>query len=140
MCLQLSSELKKLDRPVPQEKFNGSSSDVEPRLEEFQSQRSKVNKIAGDAFNCCERLVGRLGNAMATAKEAGTSVNYSAALESVQRKLDALRREKERLDKLCDQREERWSLCIQLHQFRKDVQKVCVFDWLQNWLRIAPKV
>lgn len=68
----------------------------------------------------------RLDTAMATAKEAGSSVNYSAAFESVGQRLEVLREEKKTVDELCDQREERWKLCIHLNQFSSDVQKVTV--------------
>ena len=63
---------------------------------------------------------------MATAKEAGSSVNYSAAFESVGQRLEVLREEKKTVDELCDQREERWKLCIHLNQFSSDVLKVTV--------------
>lgn len=68
----------------------------------------------------------RLDTAMATAKEAGSSVNYSAAFESVGQRLEVLREEKKKVDELCDQREDRWKLCIHLNQFSSDVQKVTV--------------
>lgn len=68
----------------------------------------------------------RLDTAMATAKEAGSSVNYSAVFESVGQRLEFLREEKKKVDELCDQREDRWKLCIHLNQFSSNVQKVTV--------------
>ena len=82
--------------------------------------------MADVTFSCCERLMVRLETAMTTAKEAGSSVNYSAAFDSVRQRLEALTEERKRMDDLCDQREERWKLCIHLNQFSSDVQKVTV--------------
>ena len=118
---------------IPQEKFDGASRDVEPRLENFQSQRAKVNQMADVTFSCCERLMVRLDTAMATAKEAGSSVNYSAAFESVRERLEVLTEEKKRVDDLCEQREERWKLCMHLNQFSSDVQKVTMASLLASF-------
>ena len=122
--MQLAVDFKKISSDIPQEKFDGASKDVEPRLENFQSQRAKVSQMADVTFSCCERLMVRLETAMTTAKEAGSSVNYSAAFESVRQRLEVLTEERKRVDDLCDQREERWKLCIHLNQFSSDVQKV----------------
>ena len=124
--MQLAADFKKISSDIPQEKFDGASKDVEPRLENFQSQRAKVSQMADVTFSCCKRLMVRLETAMTTAKEAGSSVNYSAAFESVRQRLEVLTEESKSVDDLCDQREERWKLCIHLNQFSSDVQKVTV--------------
>ena len=82
---------------------------------------------ADDALSSGVVLINRLEDASRSSR-AGTNspVNYSAALAGLREKLERLRGERGEVDEVCDRRERRWSLKIQLNQLKEDVHKVSV--------------
>ena len=122
--LQLSEEFSRLSAPVPHGQFNGSTSDVEPRLTSFLASWSKVRSESSAAFECCRDLMRRLKDAEKSAKSAGSSVKYSSAEESIERRLEEAKGVEWKVREICLKREERWKLALQFNQLEPDVDKV----------------
>ena len=125
--LQLTEEFARLSSPVPHGQFNGSTSDVEPRLSSFLASWSKVCSESSVVFECCQDLVKRLKDAEKSAKSARSSVNYSSAEESIEHRLEEGKAVEWKVREICLKREKRWKLTLQFNQLGPNVDKVlCV--------------
>ena len=122
--LQLLSDSSQLALPVSQDKFNGPTSDIEPRLEEFQSRRARVKKLSEEAFKCCHDLISRLKDASKSAQSAKVLIDYTVSIEMIRQRLERGRGEEVRVWEVCQRRENRWNLTIRLNQLEPDAEKV----------------
>ena len=133
---QLTEQFHRLSAPLPPDQFDGVASDVEPRLSAFLLSRSKVNSECSSVFSHCQELVKRLNDASESAKSAKSSVDYSAAKESIERRLGEARELEGKVKEVCLKREKRWNLSIQLCQLGPSVDQVLACLSALVWWRL----
>ena len=66
----------------------------------------------------------RLNDATKSAESAGSSVDYSSAVASIEQRLEEAKTLEEKVREVCLKREKRWRLSIQLDQLGPDIDKV----------------
>ena len=66
----------------------------------------------------------RLDVATKSAESAGTSVDYSSAVTSIEQRQEETKSLEEKVREVCHKREKRWRLSIQLDQLGPNVDKV----------------
>ena len=121
---------------MPRGDFNGSTNEIEPRLSSFLASWSKVRSESSAAFGCCQDLVRRLRDAEKSAKSAGSSVIYSSAVESIERRLEEGKTIEWKVREICLKREKRWKLALQFNQLEPSVDKV----WSSHCSRMSGKI
>lgn len=104
--------------------FDGPISDVEVRLEKYQSQRATVSSLATDTYDWTKVLIKRVQEASKAAEDARTVLDYSGSLDFLKTKVEQVKEEERVVLEVCSRRERRWNLSILFSQLEPDVEKV----------------
>jgi hypothetical protein len=119
LCVQVKASLDTLASPIPRENFKGPQSVIEPLLAGFQAQWALVREAAVDTHAHGQELVKALG------KGSGViAVDYTKVKGGIEVKEHTLTALEEGVWQVCEKREHRWKLAIQLNQFEPDVDEV----------------
>lgn len=91
---------------------------------QFRSSRETAIKATNDVLSHWETLTARLKAAQSANAAAKCALDYSPAIETVAGKQAQLTGEKKKMEIFCDEREQRWTWCLQRNQLIHNMDKV----------------
>ena len=124
--LQALKELASIQVPIPATQFEGPSGAVEEHLLLFRGSHEAACRMADSVLAQWNTLRARLRSAQATNVTANCNMEYTPAVETVDSKIAQLLDEKNKMERYCETREQRWTWCLQRNQLILNVEKVCL--------------
>ena len=92
----------------------------------FRGSHEAACRMADSVLAQWNTLRARLRSAQATNVTANCNMEYTPAVETVDSKIAQLLDEKNKMERYCETREQRWTWCLQRNQLILNVEKVCL--------------
>ena len=122
--VQALKELSSIQVPIPASQFEGPSAAVEEHLMLFRGSHEAACKMADSVLTQWNTLRTRLSTAQASNVTAGCNMEYAPAIETVDSKTAQLMDERNKMERYCETREQRWTWCLQRDQLIHNMEKV----------------
>lgn len=128
-------ELESLSMNVSSDKFEGNKSELEERYGRFRTHHEIIRKIATTTFKLWNSLSNRLTASSELGKESGCTVDYSPALRTMEMKIKEMERERDRVEEVCQERENHWSMSIERHDLIEKMEEHLI--QLDSWIQVS---